>query len=175
MSVRQFLSRPPFCLRNLTAEQLSVFCTALTHDSFANEARDADPGSGVQSYERLEFLGDAIVEFLACEHAYGDGRLATEGELTDVKIATVRNSNLSQRVLESGMDIDGILRVGHGHLSKDGTRSISADMRADAFEALVAATYLCFGMDTAREIVRKAILPYRCGPRLSEGRRPVAC
>ncbi len=43
MSVREFLARPPFRFRGLTDEQLFPFCTALTHDSYSNEAADMDP------------------------------------------------------------------------------------------------------------------------------------
>ncbi len=156
MSVREFLAKPPFGFRSIPKEFLALFCTALTHDSFTNEALNMDPPRNVPSYERLEFLGDAVLEFLVCEHVYKDTEL-TEGPMTDYKQDKVANNMISQRLLERGVDIDGHMRVGNGHLV-GGNRSIEPNMRADCFEALVAATYLSFGMDEARRLVREALL-----------------
>jgi ribonuclease-3 len=155
--VRMFLAKPPFCLRGISNEDLQLFCTALTHDSYSNEMRDADPPQNVASYERLEFLGDAIVEFLVCEMAFNDPELADEGEMTDFKQDAVANRRMSERIVEKGVDIDGIMRVGGGHINQDRTKDIAENMRADCFEALVAATYLAYGMDTAREIVSRML------------------
>jgi len=157
MSVRQFLARPPFSLRGLTADELSLFCTALTHDSYSNEARNA--GKEVPSYERLEFLGDAIVEFLVCEAAYSDGSLATEKDLTDYKISKVRNDSLGEVLSGRISGLEDAIRVGNGHISEDGGKKLSPDMRADVFEALVAALYLTRGMDAARGLVRLLLRP----------------
>lgn len=150
MSVRQFLARPPFLLRNLSPEHLALFCDALTHDSYSNE-------KGCGSYERLEFLGDAVLEFLVCENVY----LATdlkEGAMTDYKQDKVANHMLSARILSYGLDIDGIMRVGGGHRGPDGRAIVEENMRADSFEALMAAVYLSRGMDEVRRIVTDVIL-----------------
>ena len=155
-SVREFLAREPFCLRNVSEENLALFCTALTHDSYSNEARDMDPPRIVDSYERLEFLGDAVLEFLVCEHIFMDTDI-NEGPMTDYKQEKVANHMLSQRILDKGVDIDGMMRVGNGHL-RGNKKSIEENMRADCFEALVAATYLSYGMEGARSLVRKVVL-----------------
>ena len=156
MSVRQFLARPPFSLRGLTADELSVFCTALTHDSYSNEARNA--GREVASYERLEFLGDAIIEFLVCEAAFSDASLATERDLTDYKISKVNNDSLGEVLSERVSGLEDAIRVGNGHIAEGGGKVLSPDMRADIFEALVAAVYLTRGMDAVRELVRRLLL-----------------
>ena len=70
MDVRQFLARPPFRFRNVPQDGLALFCAALTHDSYSNER-------GGESYERLEFLGDAILEFVVCDHVYSGSEGAT--------------------------------------------------------------------------------------------------
>ena len=62
----------------------------------------------------------------------------------------------NQRILENGPDIDSIMRVGKGHL-KNG-KSIEENMRADCFEALVAAVYLTYGLDEARRLVSETVL-----------------
>lgn len=156
MSVREFLARSPFCFRGLTEEQLSLFCTALTHDSYSNEAADMDPPRHVESYERLEFLGDSILEFVVCEHVYLDTTVS-EGPMTDYKQDKVANHMLSQRILDKGIRIDDVMRVGHGHL-KGHSRSIEENMRADCFEALMAAVYLSFGMEETRRVIRAVVL-----------------
>ena len=155
-SVREFLARPPFGYRGLSEGQLALFCEALTHDSYSNEAADMDPPRKVSSYERLEFLGDAVLEFLVCEHVYKETDL-TEGPMTDYKQDKVANHMLSQRILENGPDIDSIMRVGHGHQKSSG-KAVEENMRADCFEALVAAVYLTFGLDEARRMVSETVL-----------------
>ncbi len=150
MEVRQFLARPPFMYRNVPSEDLALFCAALTHDSYSNE-------SGGDSYERLEFLGDAVLEFLVCEEVYRDTDLR-EGAMTDYKQDKVANHRISERVLANGPDLDSVMRVGCGHVSPSGERVIEENMRADCFEAVVGAVYLTRGMDEARRVVRLTVL-----------------
>jgi len=156
MAVREFLARDPFHFRGIKEDELALFCTALTHDSYSNEAADMDPPRRAESYERLEFLGDAVLEFLVCEHVYSDTDL-TEGPMTDYKQDKVANHMLSQRILEKGIDIDGVMRVGNGHIGSQG-KNVVENMRADCFEAIVAAIYLSYGMDEARRVVREVVL-----------------
>ncbi len=155
-SVREFLAKEPFCLRKVSEENLALFCAALTHDSYSNEALDMDPPRHVESYERLEFLGDAILEFLVCEHVYKDTNIS-EGPMTDYKQDKVANHMLSQRILGKNVGIDAVIRVGKGHL-RGQTKSIEENMRADCFEALIAAVYLSYGLDEARRVVRAVVL-----------------
>ena len=158
MDVRAFLAAEPFNLRGVPREKLDVFCTALTHDSYSNEMLDSDPPRRVESYERLEFLGDAILEFLVCEEVYGKTELR-EGAMTDYKQDKVANMMLSDRVLAHGIGIDAVMRVGGGHRDRrKGNNLIEPNMRADSFEALIAATYLTYGLDKVREIVSKVVL-----------------
>lgn len=156
-SVREFLARPPFSLRGLTKDQLNLFCTALTHDSFSNEALNMDPPRHIESYERLEFLGDSILEFLVCDHIYRTTDLM-EGAMTDYKQDKVCNHMLSERILEAGIGLDDIMRVGGGHIRPDGSQKIEENMRADSFEALIAVVYLTLGMDSARHLIETIVL-----------------
>ena len=157
MGVREFLAKEPFCFRGLTKEQMALFCSALTHDSYSNEARDMDPPRIVESYERLEFLGDAVLEFLVCEIVYRSTDLR-EGAMTDYKQDKVCNHMISERLLAKGVDVDGAMRVGGGHRGPAGSKKVEENMRADSFEALIGAVYLSFGMDKAREIVIKTLI-----------------
>ena len=83
-TVRAFMSRRPFGKRDLTDREAATFCAALTHDSYTDEAKKLQPPRFVECYERLEFLGDAVVELLACEHVFLDTE-CMEGEMTDYK------------------------------------------------------------------------------------------
>lgn len=157
MGVREFLAKEPFCFRGLTKDQMTLFCSALTHDSYSNEARDMDPPRIVESYERLEFLGDAVLEFLVCEIVYRSTNLK-EGAMTDYKQDKVCNHMISERLLTKGVDVDRAMRVGLGHMGHAGSKKIEENMRADSFEALIGAIYLTFGMDKAREIVIKTLI-----------------
>ncbi len=149
MRVREFLAKPPFCYRGLSRPDVDLFCAALTHDSYSNEAADASEEA--ESYERLEFLGDAVLEFIACEAVYRNSELK-EGAMTDFKQTIVSNHSISEKVLSIGLGIDGIMRVGGGHRTKRGEAVVEENMRADSFEAVLAAVYLVYGMEEARRI-----------------------
>jgi len=156
MSIREFLASPPFNRRNVSDEEIRMFDTALTHDSHSNEA--ASRGEKEGSYERLEFLGDAVLGLAVCEHIFSNTDLS-EGEMTAFKIDKVCNENISSRVKEYGMDIDDVILVGEGHKDRRTSRNIIEDgMRADAFEAVLGAVYLLYGMDEARRIVTEMFL-----------------
>jgi len=157
MGVRVFLAKPPFNYRGVPKDALKLFCAALTHDSYSNEAANESIPRKVESYERLEFLGDAILEFVVCEVVYSETDLA-EGAMTDFKQDKVANRMLSERILAYGLDIDGIMRVGGGHAGRNGARSIEENMRADSFEAILGAAYLSYGLDEVRRIVRDVVL-----------------
>ena len=152
-TVRGFMAKKPFFRRNLSEDEARLFCTALTHDSYTDEATKLQPPRVVEPYERLEFLGDAVVELLACEHVYRDTDKA-EGDMTDYKQSIVSNDEISAKVQRYGMDIDSAMLVGHGHRNPDG---ISVKMRADAFEAIIGAVYVLYGLDEARRIVREVL------------------
>lgn len=156
LKVREFIARAPFKKTHLSSEELQLFCTALTHDSFTDEAHKFPIPREVPSYERLEFLGDAVVELVACEHIYVRTNL-TEGPMTDFKKSIVANMKISEKILEHGIGIDDAMLVGHGHRSAR-CNVIEENMRADSFEALIGAIYLLYGLDEARRIVEEVLI-----------------
>ncbi|MCI1709406.1 MAG: ribonuclease III [Chiayiivirga sp.] len=111
---------------------------ALTHRS-----------AGSRNNERLEFLGDALVNLIVAEALYQRWPRADEGELTRARAQLVRESSLAglARDLELGDRLD----LGPGELKSGGFRRDS--ILADAFEALVAAIYLDAGFEACRERV----------------------
>ena len=83
----------------------------------------------------------------------------TEGGMTDMKQDIVRNRSISDAVLASGIGLDDVMLVGGGHLDPATKRPIvNENMRADAFEAMLAAVYLIYGMDDVRKIVRDVLV-----------------
>ena len=121
--------------------------TALTHTSYANESR-----TPVKHNERLEFLGDSVLQIVSADylfHAYAD---RPEGDLTRIRASLVSESALFQFAQE--IDLGEYLRLGRGEERCGGRTRPS--VVSDAFEAVIAALYLDGGM----EVARKFILPF---------------
>ena len=146
------MARPPFLKREISEEDLDLFCEALTHDSYSHEA-------GISSsYERLEFLGDAVIELIVCEHIYRSDA-GSEENMTDRKKEFVANKKISSRITEKGLDIGSVMRVGNGHVDRMTKENIPAErMCADSFEALTAAFYLVYGLEEAKRVVSAVLI-----------------
>ncbi len=108
--------------------------TALTHRSYLNEHADMD----WEDNERLEYLGDAVLDFMLADYLYDQFPYAPEGELTALRAALVRRETLSR--LAQQLDLGSSLLMGHGEVETGG-RGRPATLCA-AFEALVGAYYL---------------------------------
>ncbi len=107
---------------------------------------------GADNYERLEFLGDALVNLIVAEALFRRWPRADEGDLSRARAELVRESALAE--LARDMRLGDRLRLGPGERKSGGWRRDS--ILADAFEALVAAVYL----DAGFEACRAAVLPY---------------
>jgi ribonuclease III len=117
---------------------------AMTHRSYANENGNEEPDN-----ERLEFLGDAVLNFLSGDMLYNLYPESAEGRLTRLRAALVRTESLRELALHC--DLDKALRMGKGEESSGGRRR-KTNLCA-AFEALVGALYLDQGMDAVRQLV----------------------
>jgi ribonuclease-3 len=118
--------------------------TALTHPSYANEARDA------RHYQRLEFLGDAVLGLCAAEFLYERFPDADEGPLTRMRSRLVNADALAAFAREHRLG-EG-LRLGRG--AEAGGLRESTNVLSDLVEALVAVAYLDEGLDAARRACR---------------------
>jgi len=119
---------------------------ALTHSSWANEC-----GMGQNHNERLEFLGDAVLEICVSAQLYRRFPDAREGELTKMRAHLVSTVSLAERARKIGLDT--MLKLGRGEESQGGrTRD---GVLSDAFEAMLAAVYEDGGFDAAREAVAR--------------------
>lgn len=134
MSSSQTLSRLERKLGHTFGNQ-DLMVLALTHRSFAG-----------RNNERLEFLGDAILNFVAGEALFERFPQAREGQLSRLRARLVKGETLAR--LARGFDLGEYLRLGSGELKSGGFRRES--ILADALEALIGAIYLDAGMDVAR-------------------------
>ena len=125
---------------------LELLKTALTHSSYANEYKN------VQCYERLEFLGDAILEAITSEYFYLNTDLK-EGDMTKIRANYVCEKALATYAKDLG--IDKHILVGHGQLN-----NINDTIIADVFEAVLGAIYLDQGYDTAKKYINEIVIPY---------------
>ena len=106
---------------------------ALTHTSYANEAR-----TKVQHNERLEFLGDAVLELAISTYLFNHFPGLPEGDLTKARAAVVCEASLSSRAAE--LHLGDYLLLGHGEQTSGGRRRSS--ILEDAFESVIGAIYM---------------------------------
>src|SRR3990172_9085002 len=116
----------------------SLLERALTHRSYLNER----PELAIEDNERLEFLGDAVLDFVAGAWLYNRFPELPEGRLTSLRAALVKTDSLADFALRPG--VDEHLRLGRGETESGGRGRTS--MLADAFEAVLGALYLDQGV-----------------------------
>lgn len=119
---------------------------ALTHGSAV--------GGGLQSNERLEFLGDAVLELAVAESLYRSLPDASEGHLTKLRSHFVRTRQLAK--VARGLDVGPCLRLGKGEEQAGGRKK--ERLLANAFEAIVGAVYLDGGLAAASRVIDKVVL-----------------
>lgn len=124
--------------------EVSVFAAALTHRSAAGP-----------NNERLEFLGDAVLNLLIAEHLYRAFPEATEGDLSRLRARVVSSEPLAEIAAELGLG--EVLLLGSGELKTGGFRRQS--ILADAFEAVCGALFLDGGLGAARVVVTRLFEP----------------
>jgi ribonuclease-3 len=138
-----FLARHEIGRTHPTPEALDRYNAALTHRSFVREngeESDADE----TDYERLEFLGDRVLNLIVAEHLFRDGR-ETEGTMTS-RMEAVKNQHLGAIVPALGIGFEDLVRVGRNQVK-------NSRILAGAFEAFVGALYLDAGMMKTKTVV----------------------
>ncbi len=124
---------------------------ALAHKSYINE----NPHFPLDHNERLEFLGDAVLELAVTEYLFKHYPRTPEGEMTNWRASLVNANMLSTMADE--FDIHQYLFLSKGE-RKDQNQKARQYILANAFEALIGAIYLDQGMDTAREFIERNII-----------------
>src|SRR5437762_9573112 len=119
--------------------------SALVHTSYVNER----PGRGLESNERLEFLGDAVLGVVAAHRLYASRPESAEGELTVVRAWLVRQSTLARWARQ--VSLGPHLLLGRGE-ARGGGR-VRPALLSRGFEALIGAISLDCGIDAARTVL----------------------
>lgn len=132
-------------------EDRDVLIRALTHPSYLNE----HPEEEIKHNQRLEFLGDAVLDFVAGAWVYQNYTDFDEGRMTRLRAALVRTEALAELARRVG--IGEALRLGYGEMEAGG-REREANL-CDAFEAVVGALYLDGGMEAVHSFVEPLISP----------------
>lgn len=117
---------------------------ALTHTSYANE-------NNIESYERLEFLGDAVLELVCSDYFFRKTHLP-EGEMSKLRSLYVCENALYE--YSSKINLNKYIKLGNG--IKEANKTVIADV----FEAVIGVIFLEYGINKVRELFNKLIVPY---------------
>ena len=139
----------------ISPKDINLYKTAFSHSSYVNEHRVKN------NYERLEFLGDAVLDLVVSEYLYTHLK-DDEGELTKVRASYVcENANYCYA---TGLGLTKYILVGHGE-QNDG--NLKKAIVADIFEALMGAIYLDLGYATVRKTILDVVVPYIKDPNIT--------
>ena len=130
-------------------KDISHLDTAFTHKSYANESH-----CDVVSYERYEFLGDAILQFVTSKHLFLEYPEKTEGELTKLRASLVCEYTLSQ--ITKNLGFGKYLYLSHGEEMTGGMNRPS--ILCDLFESVLGAIFLDGGIEEAEKYIEKFLL-----------------
>ena len=134
---------------HVTYNDINLLITAFTHRSYLNEHKKTVS----EHNERLEFLGDAVLELVVTKYLYTHFS-EPEGILTNWRSALVRTESIGAAAAK--YDFEPLLRLSRGE--KRGTDRARAQILANSFEAVVGSLYLDQGYDAAKEFITEAIL-----------------
>lgn len=132
---------------NIISNNIELYEMALTHTSYANENK-------LQSYERLEYLGDAVLELIMSDYLYKNTNYQ-EGVMTKLRSYYVCESALYEYSIRLGLN--EYLKLGNGE--KDNGGKFRKAIVADIFEAFIGALYLDKGLQTVKEFIDKNVIP----------------
>ena len=127
-------------------KNLKLLDTALTHPSFGGDYH-------VPHYQRLEFLGDAVLELAISKYLFFEFPDMDEGKLTRIRAGLVREETLCRAALR--LDLGRYIRLSVGEQRSGGRNKPS--ILSDVMEAVLAAVYLDGGFDCAVEVIRRAL------------------
>jgi len=133
---------------NIKTNNLDLYETALTHTSYANE-------NNVISYERLEYLGDAVLELVISDYLYNNTDYQ-EGEMTKLRAHYVCENALYE--YSSKIGLNEYLKLGHGEEASGG--KFRKTIVADIYEAFIGALYLDQGIELAKKFIYETAIPY---------------
>ena len=124
-------------------ENKGVLITALTHSSYANQFKD------VKYNERLEFLGDSVLQLCVTKYLFNNYKDKSEGELTKIRALVVCENFLHK--VSKNLSLGKYIRMSKGEELTGGRERTS--IQADALEAVIAAVYLDKGIEVANDFI----------------------
>ena len=133
----------------VTFHDIQLLVTAFTHRSYLNEHKK----TAMEHNERLEFLGDAVLELVSTEFLYANYP-DPEGILTNWRSSLVRTESISAAA--SRYEFEPLLRLSRGE--KRGTERARAQILANSYEAVVGALYLDQGYEAAKKFITESLL-----------------
>jgi ribonuclease III len=132
-------------------EDMSLLRQAMQHSSYVNEQND----SALEDNERLEFLGDAVLDLVITHMLMDRFPKSREGDLSRMRATVVNESQLAS--VAQGLALGEFIMLGKGEAQSHGEEKIS--ILADAFEAIIAAVYLDGGLQAAFDVIDKQFAP----------------
>lgn len=125
---------------NINPNKISLYIEAMTHSSYANE-------NGLNyNYERLEFLGDAIIGAVVSSHLYNSDKSLSSGEMTKKKILVIQSKTESKAAKALGLN--DFLMLGNSF-----NKEINQSILEDSYESLIGAVFLDQGIKAAEKMV----------------------
>ncbi len=131
-------------------DNLELLITAFTHRSYINEHKK----TAAEHNERLEFLGDAVLELVVTEYLYENYK-EPEGILTNWRSALVRTESISAAADREGFE--PLLRLSRGE--KRGSQRAREQILANSYESVIGALYLEKGYDATKDFIHRSLLP----------------
>ncbi|AMB93566.1 ribonuclease III [Aerococcus sanguinicola] len=135
----------------LEIQNLAYYETAFTHSSYVNEKKRED----LNDNERIEFLGDAVIELLVSNYLYAHYPELREGDLSRFRARIVCEESLSKRCVELGLD--RLIRLGKGEEANGGRKR--PGLLCDLYEAVCGAVYKDLGLEAVEVILADNIYP----------------
>ncbi len=136
---------------DLHIQDESHYVVAFTHSSYVNENRKLS----LEDNERIEFLGDAVLELVVSNYLYRNYPELDEGRMSSLRALIVREESLSKRCVECGFD--QFVRLGNGEEASNGRQRPS--LLCDLFESVLGALYLDLGLDAIEHFMQLTIYP----------------
>ncbi|MBZ2166800.1 ribonuclease III [Methanobacterium spitsbergense] len=133
---------------SIEPKNIHLYKLAFLHESYSNE------NNLNECYERLEFLGDAVLDLVVSEFLYNSDPNLTEGQLTRMRSNYVCKKAIYTYSMELGLNKH--IKLGGPELSRRETDSVISDV----FESFIGALYLDLGLDTVKEFLSQTVLPH---------------
>lgn len=144
---------------NIKYKNRELLKTAFTHRSYLNESKEPN----IKSNERLEFLGDAVLQFLSSQYIFSKYPDLPEGELTNLRSHIVNTESLSAE--SKRLNFDNYLLISKGEKN---TAATSAYIMANAFEAFLGSLYLDQNIDVCNKFLHDNLF-YKADELIKEG------